>query len=303
MPRLNICMSNSYKTTCPECGGKNFAVTESKGIAHCFNCQYTQRLNGNNAPIKVLARSKRKEEIRAYYLELCNYWHSCLTDEHRAWLYRRGVSDYSINTLKLGYCPPSYHPLYSSDIAAEAGVFYKDHIQLADRITFPFFAEGQITDFYGRTLDPSVETKYLGLFGGAWKRHADYAYMHDYAYKHSAFKRLVRTEGLLKAVISNQYGVACIAYPGTLAFRPNTQPLAGQKQVICFDNQRQHRRELIYAIKREAERYTDPFIATLPLRNKDKQDIDSYILGYGVEDYLRVIGGALTYAEWLNLVK
>src|SRR5690606_25554552 len=106
------------------------------------------------------------------------------------------------------------HPLYGAGIAVEAGVFYKGHIQLAGRITFPFFAEGKVTDFYGRSLD-GTEPKYLGLFGGAWRRGADYTYMHDYAYKDP--KRVVRTEGLLKAVISNQYGVMCVANPGTLA--------------------------------------------------------------------------------------
>lgn len=295
-------MSSTYRTVCPNCGGNNYSVWNdaSKGT-YCWNCQYTEKQS--TTPVRVLRRSTRIPEIRAYYLELSKYWHSCLSTEHRNYLYSRGISDYSINSLQLGYCPPHFHPLYNAGIAVEAGVFYRGHIQLADRITFPFLVDKEITDFYGRALDPSAEVKYLGLFGGAWKRGADYCYLHNDCYIPEAHERIVRTEGIIKGIISRQYGVPCVCNPGTLAHRPGTTPLAGQDQIIIYDNQVHHRRELISAIKKEASYYSKPKIGTLPLRGKEKQDIDSYILEYGVTDYLRIVNGAKEYSYWLQLIR
>lgn len=292
----------NYKTVCPECGGNNFGVAEEKGFAYCFNCEHYQKLDNTYARVSI-KRSNKISEIREYYSVMAEYWHTCLSKEHRLFLYSRGISDHSINTLKLGYCAADYHILYGAAIAAEAGIFYKGHVQLADRITFPFFAEGQVTDFYGRSLDPNSEIRYLGLFGGSWKRGADYAYMHDCAYKSNARDKLIRTEGLIKAIIANQYGFPCIAYPGTLAYRSGTPPMQGQSQVIVFDNQVNHRRELIKAIKKEAERYSNPKIGVLPLKGKSKADIDQFLLEFGIDEFRRVIDGALDFEVWQKLVK
>lgn len=289
----------AYKTTCPVCGGKNFAVWEN-GSRFCFNCNHAER--NTQVTVKPLRRSKYIPEIRNLYKELALQYHSNLTTEARNWLYRRGVSDYSIKSLLIGYCPDETNPIYKSHIAQAAGLVTKDGYRpvLGGRITFPFLVDDYVSDLWGRALDDNP-IKYRGPNFSSYSRGADHAYCHNSAYKHAAFERLIRTEGLLKAVISNQYGFPTVAYPGTMAFRNGTPPMQGQKQIIAFDNQVNHRRELIIAIKREAERYQNSYIATLPLRGNTKVDLDSYILEYGVDDYRRVIDNALPYGEWKAL--
>jgi hypothetical protein len=294
----------AQRTTCPACGKGNFTIWDN-GSSKCWNCGASGK--NTNVTVKPLRRSKYIPEIRNLYKELSSYYHSCLTTEARHWLYARGVSDYSINTLKLGYCPDETNPIYKSHIAKLAGLVTKEGYKpvLGGRVTFPFLVDDYVSDLWGRTLDKNNPLRYRGPNFSSYSRGADHAYCHNLAYKHTAFERVVITEGLIKAVVSNQYGIATKAYPGTTAYRNSTPPMQGQKQVICFDSQVDHRRELLTAIKREADRYPDPYIATLPLRGGKKFDLDDYILKCGIDDYRRVIDGALDYKTWktLNRIK
>lgn len=292
---------SQYKTTCPKCACNDFTVFDN-GSSHCWQCNHHAQ-NGE-VPYKPPKRSRHIPEIRGYYKDISDYYHSCLSREHRLWLYARGISDYSINTLKLGFCPNDIHVTYLTRIARIAGLVNKDNKpNLANRIIFPFLSDGFVSDVWGRAIDPTEAVRYKGPAGSAYTRGSDYAYCHDYAYKPNAHERLVRTEGLVKAVLSNQYGIPCVGYPGTNSYRSGTPEMVNQKQVIVFDNQRNNRRQLIAAIKREAERYVHKAIGTLPLRENDKSDIDNYIFTYGIDDYRRVVDNALEYSLWLQLVK
>lgn len=292
---------SQQKTTCPSCGKGNYTVWDN-GSAKCWNCGYASR--NSNAIFVPPRRSRFIKEIREYYNEISLYYHSCLSAEHRQWLYARGISDYSINILRLGYCPDDTHITYLSRVSKISGLVNKDNKpNLTGRIIFPFFADGLVTDVWGRSVDPNEKIRYRGPSGSAFTRGSDYAYMHDWCYKPNAYTRVVRSEGLIKTVLSNQYGIACVGYPGTNAYRSGTPEMVNQKQVIIFDNQKNNRRELITSIKREAERYTNKAIGTLPLRNGDKSDIDSYIFTYGIDDYRRVVESALEYDVWKQLVR
>lgn len=298
MPRRIISMSNSYKTDCPNCGGNNLYVTPSNGVSYCFNCSHYSR--NSNSPIKPIKRYKSIPDIRAYYDEITKYYHSCLSVEHRQWLYGRGISDYSINKLRIGFCPNDVHLTYKNTIAKISGLVMPDGMPaMGGRIIFPFFAEGLVTDVWGRAIDKDNPIRYRGPAFPAYSRGADYTYCHDSAYKNPEY--VVRTEGIIKTVIANQYGIHCVGYPGTTAYRSGTPPMIGQKQIICFDSQVAHRRELLRAIKTEAARYKNAYIAALPLRGSSKTDIDSYILKYGIDDFRRIIDSALPFEQWQQL--
>lgn len=287
----------SYKTICPRCSGNDYSVFDN-GSTKCWNCGYFTR---DTTLYRPLRRSRYIKEIRDYYKEMADYYHSNLTESHRVWLHNRGISDWSINTLKLGYCPGEKSIQYMSKLSKIAGLANKENFPtLSGRITFPFFAEGKVTDMWGRSLDPAEEIRYKGAAGSSFTRGADYAYCHD---MRNTTQKLIRTEGIIKTVIANQYGFPCVGDPGTTAHRIGTSALNNQQQIIVYDNQLKNRRNMIQAIRSKASRFDDVLIATLPLRGKDKQDIDSFILTYGIDEFRRVIDGALPFSVWLRLYR
>ncbi len=290
---------SSYRETCPQCGGHNFVVTPHKGFSFCFNCSH--KVSDHTFKHKPITRSKYKDEIRAYYSACADYFHSCLQSEHRAWLVKRGFTDTSIEKYKLGFCPNGMHLLFKASIGQEAGLVTKDaQCTLADRIIFPFIVEDEVTDLWGRDYTGLAEAKYKGPYGSSFTRWADFPYMHD---EGAYAQTVIVTEGLIKAAIANEHGFSCIGMPGTLTYRSGFKQMAGQKIVICYDNQVAHRLELKHAIIKLADRFYKPKVATLPLRGNDKQDIDSFILHYGTQAFKRCVDGALEIETWKTLVR
>lgn len=285
--------ASNYKTVCPSCGGNNFYCTPHNGLCYCFNCQHKQRDGATE--YKPIKRSRYVKEIRQFYAEVSRYFHSCLQTKHIDWLYQRGINDEWIYKLQLGYCPTGAHLLFKSSVAFEAGLARKNgECVLADRIIFPFFAEDEVVDIWGRDFSSQSDKKYKGPYHSSFQRGADYPYCHDYGFE----SRVIVTEGIIKAAVANQYGFPCVGMPGTLSYREGFQQMIGQEIIILFDSQVNHRRELNHAIERIANRFNKPKIAVLPLRGKTKQDLDSYILAYGVNEFKRVVDNALPFETW-----
>lgn len=289
----------SQRITCLKCNGHNFVVTAEKGMKHCFNCGY--HVFDRSMSYVPLVRSKNIAQIRLFYTEIARYYHSNLQTEHRQYLNKRGITDQTIQELQIGYCPDGKHPYYKGMIAKEAGLALSDQTcSLKERITFPFISEDEgVTDLWGRDLSENGSYKYKSPYTyNNIQRGSDYPYLVD---SMIGAKRIIITEGIIKPILPYQYGLSCVGMPGTLAYRP-IHPTADQEVIICFDNQVNHRSELITAITKISNQFYMPKIATLPLRDKKKQDIDSYILSYGIEEFNRVIDGALDYKVWRGLV-
>lgn len=286
----------SYKILCPNCGGHNFYVTPQNGKSFCFNCRYFEQ-EGSYKEENDSIRSDYVENIRRYYTELTEYYHSCLGEKERRYLGERGITDTTIQNLKIGYCPDSSHMLYISPLSQEAGIAdTKYRPFLANRIVFPYWFDGSVTDIRGRTLASNDTMKYKSPYRSAFYRGADYAYQ----IKIESSKTLVVTEGEIKSIIPQQEGLQTVGLPGMNSFR-KVSVFPCQKIVLCFDNQRNKRRDLLLSIKRYAEKLNkDVYIATLPLRNKEKQDIDSYIISYGIDAYKKIIQSAVPYKTWLR---
>jgi DNA primase len=290
---------SGYKDICPECNGHNFYITPENGKAYCFNCGHYKR--GENNQQAIPKRSKYKKEIRAFYKEVSEYFHRCLWDNYEALMYyfSRGITEDTIKDLSLGYVPTGRHPLCKLPECYEAGLT-RDHNTWfqGGRVSFPFIVNEEITDIWARSLT-NDEPRYLGPNHSAYQRWADYPYLYDDGYNSNT---VVLTEGIIKPILPHQAKIeGTIGFPGTLSRREFT-PYKGQKVVICFDSQRKNRKQLIAAIDKKANTYPNSYVATLPLRGKDKQDIDSYIQQFGVEEYRKVIDNALPHKEWKQLV-
>lgn len=289
-------MTKSYKIECKVCGRVAFYVTPHNGMGYCFVCSYTERDTGKGYIPPVKERSKYITDIRHYYEKMTNYYHSSLDTQALKFLYNRGFNDTTIASLKIGYCPPGKSSLYEGLIPREAGLVYNESESwLAGRITFPYFAKNSVTDIRGRSILKDI-LPYKSPYNSPYYRGADYPYnyhLHDSDY-------VILTEGEIKADLAVQYDFPTEALPGINGWRKGFVQRDGQKIILCFDSQvdnRYVRKAIIHA----AAQIHKPYVATLPLMGKQKQDIDNFILCYGPELFGAVINAALPFNTWLQL--
>ena len=291
----------SYKTECPKCGKDNFYVTPRNGMGYCFSptCHYVER-DGKAYTGKERVRSDNVAEIRALYYTAAHYYHSALNTQARNFLHARGFTDETIKRLLIRYCPVGTAPLYRSDIAKEAGLANaRNDAFLANRITFPYFKTDKIiTDIRARALDPHDELKYKSPFGDVYYRGAIYPYNYNLA---RGAKRILITEGEIKADIAVQAGFPTIALPGISAWRVGFAQEENQEVVIVFDNESNPntQREVIAAVRKVAGELVKPKIAVLPIMSGQKKaEIDTFVNMFGVELFRSIIDNALTYEAW-----
>lgn len=285
----------SYRTECPKCMGHNFVITPDNGIGYCYNCAY---FNNGKHTIDKIETSEHVDAFRELYKQATNYYHSSLTPDAYSFLVSRGFNDTVITDLKIGFCPTGKHPLYKHKLAKEAGLI--DHNNsgfLANRVTFPYFANGSITEIRGRAIESTDEIKYKSLLGSSIYRGAIY----PYNYHLSNNKRIVITEGEIKAAIAYQVGTPAMALPGMGIWRAGFKPNKDTEYILLFDSQRYGMKYVKQAITKIAQKIKHIKIATLPLMGKDKQDIDSFILSYGASAFHTIINSALTYNDWRDI--
>jgi hypothetical protein len=151
------------------------------------------------------------------------------------------------------------------------------------------------TDLRGRAYQTETDRKYLSLRNTSYYRGA------DYPYNHSLKREFVITEGEIKTIASQLAGIDTIGLPGVMSFKPMINKDA--YYTVCFDSQVDHCSDIIRAIYRLSTLLSNLKVATLPLKNELKQDIDSFILNYGVAAYRRVIDRALPFHEYKRLVR
>lgn len=281
---------SSYKTLCPKCKNENenFYITPHNGKGYCFNCGYLE----HNGKIEQIKPSPHIETIRQIYTELTEYYHSCLDTPHIRYLHERGINDQSIQRFKIGYCPDSSHILYSHPLIKETGIALQKKPFLRDRIVFPYYFTDIVTDIRGRDWNNTHKDKYKTCYGGTIYRGAEYPYNINQVQQE---KEIILTESEIKTILPQQYDIDAIGFPGITSKRILSH--YGRK-ILCFDNQVNHRRELIDAIKAWVKKIPDVLIATLPLRGKEKQDIDEYIINYGIDAFRSVIRAAVPYQTW-----
>jgi DNA primase len=173
---------------------------------------------------------------------------------------------------------------------------------MAGRIVFPYLdSRGVCYDIRGRLFDDEDGEKYLSPYGPTVFRGA----IIPYNYTAATADKVIVAEAEIKADIAAQHGFDVIGLPGMGKWKKAITQGDNQQFVICYDNQRNGRRELVRMIKSTAM-HLEPeltWVATLPLDSRDKQEIDTYINEYGAEAFAKVIKRAVPYKTWEKIIR
>jgi|GEM_PF-3485752 len=255
-------------------------VDNKDGVYHCFNCgqggdifswlgherhnsSYSDRnkdmfggvlrelaaFAGVELPSYNPETAADRRSIEEIWQIAANFYHGELTDEHRAFLHSRyGLTDETIDALKIGYAPPSDTALLAHLIKGHkiegvelvrSGLFQRfDSGDVQDffqgRYIFPYWKGSRVCYFIGRITDESPQwerdaagMKYKKLLVHNAKHHyVSEQVRNDYFYGEDAARganELFVTEGITDAIIANQYGFPCIS-PVTVQFRKADWP-------------------------------------------------------------------------------
>ncbi len=302
------------KVTCPSCAGNDLGVKPQDSFAHCWECGANYRIGEDDGTYRRRQVDENVEfdtgAIRELYGQATSYYHSCIGRDQLAFLQARGIDDRAIELFKIGFCPNSSAPMYTTKTARESGLAdSRGTPWLADRIVFPYIAEGEITDIRGRTMQPDSDMKYKSLYHGSRARGAIYPFNYDAALKRAhETKQLIITEGEIKAVVADRYGFATMALPGMLSYRSGLVMQAGIQLVVIYDNssRTEDRLRVDKAIRDLARRIPEFSVVTLPLLGNDKMDVDSFILargGGGADRLKHMVDNAIDYKRYVELRK
>lgn len=286
----------NYKTECPKCGGNDFYVTPSNGVGYCFHCSYYEREDKKSESPEYEIKTSI-DAIRYVYTMLAEYYHSSLTDSARMYLHSRGFDDDMIQKFRLGYIPNDVPTHLHKDALRDSGLYINNKAVLGERISFPYIVNDKVTDIRGRSLDKNDPVRYKSPLGSAQIRGALFPFNYsDINVDH------VVTEGEIKAIMSHQFGIPCVALPGIASWRPKTSQTQS-RQVIVFDSTKNKvTREITFrAVDKTAKQLYNPYVAVLPLLGEDKMDIDSFILRRGSSEFKTIIESALPYEDWAKL--
>lgn len=195
--------------------------------------------------VDALAERRRLEEIFAL---VADFYHDSLPGDQREWLRSRyGLTDATIDRLKLGFAPASKNALFvylrkrknGTDDLLKTGLFHQfDSGGVEDlfqgRLIFPYWRRGNPVYFIGRETDlsPQWEKDAAGMKYKKQMVHKDeHPYVskqvrNDYFYGEDAAlgaDTLLVTEGVTDCIIANQAGFPCIS-PVTIQFRKADHP-------------------------------------------------------------------------------
>jgi len=188
-------VGKSYRGLCPFHVEKtpSFYVDPAKGVYHCFGCgasgnvfTFLMEIEGitfrealhrlaKRAGIDIKEERKEKPELRLLR-EAAEFYHRQLykPDGKRAldYLRERKIPESIISLFNIGYAPPAGTVSYLKNKGFDHSLIIKIGILtdtgrgfrelLRDRLIFPITDEfGRVVGFGGRSLDSSVEPKYI----------------------------------------------------------------------------------------------------------------------------------------------
>lgn len=299
-----------HKVRCPSCAGNDLSIFPDGTGAHCFECDAYYRI-GEQRAARHFDDGKvfDTHAIRELYGQATDYYHSCIGTDQLDFLHSRGIDDNAIALFKIGFCPQSTAPIYHSKTAREAGIAdSKGNPFLANRITFPYMADGQITDIRGRSMSYDDPRRYLNPYHRSWKRGADYPFNYDLALQKAIeSKTLILTEGEIKAVVADRNGFAVMAFPGMTSYRRGFVPQPGIKIVVIYDNTDRYEDRIrvdraIFDLTMSIPMFS---VVTLPLLGEHKMDIDAFILHDrgGAPRLKHMVDNAAAYGQYKELRK
>jgi len=110
-----------------------------------------------------------RQPVQEILMEAFRGYHDRMTDDHRNYYHKRGLTDPTIDENLLGYAPAGGRWLverlgkkYQKDLLLKTGLFFlndggtlRDRYQ--DRYVIPYWYQGKIVFSIGRSLDPTIE--------------------------------------------------------------------------------------------------------------------------------------------------
>ncbi|MGB4588152.1 MAG: DNA primase [Clostridiaceae bacterium] len=272
-------VGRNYQGLCPFHSEKtpSFSVSQDKQVFKCFGCgeggnvitfvMKTKNLDFNET-IKYLAdrahitleenaeRKKSNERRDVFYkmhVEAARFFFKNLIDnkDMRDYLYKRGMTDYTIRTFGLGYAQNSWDSLlkhlkamnYSEDQIVISGLATKSekgkvYDRFRNRIIFPVFdLRGRVIGFGARVMDDS-KPKYLNSPETPIFHKGTNLYGLNFALKNSKEKDLIIVEGYMDCISLSQSGIKnVVASLGTALTKEQAKLLKrySQEVFISYD--------------------------------------------------------------------
>lgn len=272
-------VGRNYQGLCPFHSEKtpSFSVSQDKQVFKCFGCgeggnvitfvMKTKNLDFNET-IKYLAdrahitleenaeRKKSNERRDIFYkmhVEAARFFFKNLTEnkDMRDYLYKRGMTDYTIRTFGLGYALNSWDSLlkylkamnYSEDQIVVSGLATKSekgkvYDRFRNRIIFPVFdLRGRVIGFGARVMDDS-KPKYLNSPETPIFHKGTNLYGLNFALKNSKEKDLIIVEGYMDCISLSQSGIKnVVASLGTALTKEQAKLLKrySQEVFISYD--------------------------------------------------------------------
>jgi len=272
-------VGRNYQGLCPFHSEKtpSFSVSQDKQVFKCFGCgeggnvitfvMKTKNLDFNET-IKYLAdrahitleesaeRAKSNERRDIFYkmhVEAARFFFKNLAEnkDMRDYLYKRGMTDYTIRTFGLGYAQNSWDSLlkylkamnYSEDQIVVSGLATKSekgkvYDRFRNRIIFPVFdLRGRVIGFGARVMDDS-KPKYLNSPETPIFHKGTNLYGLNFALKNSKEKDLIIVEGYMDCISLSQSGIKnVVASLGTALTKEQAKLLKrySQEVFISYD--------------------------------------------------------------------
>src|SRR2546426_3422208 len=324
----------------------SFSVSPAKEIFYCFGCHkggsvfnFVMEIESVPFPeaIKIVAdksgvplpklvddsrfEAKRQEadeviELNKWALEWWEQQLNAGSAESRGardYLEKRGITDETRRTFRLGYAPDSWEAISSylrqkgasqAQIDRSGLVVKKEeggsYDRFRGRLMFPVMdIQGRPIAFGGRTLNPDDDAKYINspetaayikgrnLFGLHLTRDE---------IRRQGFAILV--EGFLDLVIPYQFGIRNVVASLGTALTPEQAKLLGRfarKVVVNYDGDRAG----VQAAKRAIEILLPEDLDVKVLVLPNKSDPDEFIRQQGVSEYQRLRGDALPHIQFV----
>ena len=321
-----LCPFHSEKTP-------SFHVHVDRGFFYCFGCQakgdifdfvmQTQALSfpealkvlGDRAGVEVVSQApkdnKRRDLIEVNQLAAA-YFRSALSQEAKAYLLERGLSEQSIADFEIGFAPDSWDALLK--FALTKGVREADLLSLGliienergrrydrfrNRIMFPIKdALGRIVGFSGRVLDDSLP-KYMNSPESELFRKSELLYGLDRA--RGAVRRtreVIVVEGYTDVIALHQVGLdnAVAALGATLTTEQGDalERLDARLVYLAFDADEAGQRAILAGLDQTVGRRLMVRAVSVPF-GKDPAEV---VLGGHLEEFRAALGQGASEVEF-----
>jgi DNA primase len=322
----------------------SFHVKEDEGFYHCFGCgahgdviTFAQETRGGTFPETVEylaglagvrlqthdvdpAQQKRRDDGHAALEKATTYFERHLGGEALAYLHKRGLSDDTIKTFRLGWAPDGWQNLknfltdenFSPEIQREVGLTLAsdkgkgDYDRFRARVMFPICdLKGRPIAFGGRVLDGG-EPKYLNSSETPFFNKSQTLYGLHLTREHiRKEKEALLVEGYMDVVSLWQQGVRTAVAPmGTAVTEDQVSFLwrYHDSPTVCLDGDKAGQ----MAARRLARRVLGVLGPGKTLRfalMPDGEDPDSFVKKQGAEAFRTLIQTTLGIEDmlWLEL--